>query len=81
MAYQNKRGIPLAHGQYLRNGQVIGPAATIANTSTKAKPGVVARSDDGCVIAPRADNIALSGAPKNSGAVPVMPGMRNRSGE
>jgi hypothetical protein len=80
MAYQNKRGIPLSHGMYLRNGQVIGPAATIATASTKAKPAV-ARDECGAVVAPRGDNIALTGAPKNSGAAPVMPGMRDRSGE
>jgi hypothetical protein len=80
MAYQSKKGIPLAHGQHLRNGQIIGPALTIATKSTKAKPAV-ARDECGAVIAPRGENVALSGAPKNSGAAPVMPGMRDRSGE
>jgi hypothetical protein len=37
MAYQNKRGIPLAHGQYLRQGQIIGDAKTIATAGAKSK--------------------------------------------
>jgi hypothetical protein len=80
MAYQSNKGVALAHGQYLRNGQIIGSAATVATASTKRK-GAVARDECGAVVAPRADNIALSGAPKNSGAAPVMSGMRDRSGE
>jgi hypothetical protein len=80
MAYQSKKGIALSHGAYLRNGQIIGPAATIATASTKAKPAV-ARDECGAVVAPRGANVALSGAPKNSGATQATPGMRNRSAE
>jgi hypothetical protein len=41
MAYQSKKGIPLAHRQYLRNGQIIGSAETIATKSTRSKDGAV----------------------------------------
>lgn len=75
---RNTRGIPLAHGQHLRHGQLIGPAPTIATASTKSKRAV-ARDDCGDVSAPRGDNVALSGTPKNSGAAPVKAGMRSRT--
>jgi hypothetical protein len=77
---KNTRGIPLAYGMRLRNGQIFGAAPTIAIASTKSKRAV-ARDDCGRAIAPLGENVALSGAPKNSGAAPVKPGMRNRSGE
>lgn len=81
MAHQKSdKGIPLKSGMYLRNGQMIGTADTIATASTKSKTAV-AREADACVIAPRGDNLALTGAAKNSGAAPVKPGMRSRRGE
>lgn len=77
MAYQSQKGIPLAHGMRLNHGQIIGSAPTLATKSTRAKTGV-ARDDSGAVIAPRGDNVARSGAPKNSGAAPIKAGMRSR---
>jgi hypothetical protein len=74
MAYQSKKGIPLAHGMRLNHGQIIGSGPSIATRSTKAKAGV-ARGDGGAVIISRGDNVALSGAPKSSGAAPVKAGM------
>jgi hypothetical protein len=61
----------------LNHGQIIGPSPTIATTSRKAKAGIVARDGDGCVIAPRGENVALSGGRKNCGAAPVKGGMRS----
>jgi hypothetical protein len=80
MAHQSNRGIPLKGGMFLRHGQAIGTASTIANASTKSKH-VIARDHEGCILAPRGDNIALSGAPKHTGIDGVYPGHRNRSGE
>jgi hypothetical protein len=74
MVYVPQKGIKLASGQYLRNGQLFGQAATIATASTKAKHNVVERADDGCVIAERGSNIALDGSPKHDGAAPVKAG-------
>jgi hypothetical protein len=81
MAYQNKRGIPIAHSQYIRNGQIIGPAPTIATAAMKPSaegraapvtPGQRSRTVQG-------HNLARDGAPKNSGAAPVKSGHRNRT--
>lgn len=79
MAHHATKAIRLAHGARLNHGQIIGPSPTIATKSRKAKAGIVARGDGGCVIAPRGDNVALRGAPKNSGAAPVKAGMRSRT--
>ncbi|HEU0081520.1 MAG TPA: hypothetical protein VFQ87_01500 [Bradyrhizobium sp.] len=78
MAYQSSNGVPLANGMRLNHGQLIGPSPSIATKSTRAKTGI-ARDDDGSVIARRGDNVALSGAAKKSGAVPIKPGMRPRT--
>lgn len=79
MAYQNKRGIPLAHGAHLRNGQIISPAPTVATASSRPSaqgrsipttPGMRSRTVPG----------GFEGArPKNSGVSPTTPGMRNRT--
>lgn len=77
MAYQSKRGIPLAHGAHLRFGQIIGPAPTIATASTKPSaegraapvtPGMRSRIGPG-----------FEGAPKRCGTVPTVVGNRNRT--
>jgi hypothetical protein len=78
MVYVPQKGIKLASGQYLRNGQLFGQAATIATASTKAKHNVVERAADGCVVAPMSPNIALSGAAKHDGAAQTSRGMRSR---
>jgi hypothetical protein len=72
MAHQATKAIRLAYGARLNHGQII------ATVSRKVRTGV-ARDGDGCVIAPRGDNVALSGAPKNSGAAPIKPDMRSRT--
>ena len=66
----------LAHGMKLQSGQNIGSAPTkpsAAGRTVPTTPGQRSRTAPGC--------IATNGTPKNSGAAPIMSGMRDRRGE
>jgi hypothetical protein len=87
MAYQSKKGIPLANGMRLSHGQIIGTplpdatsfsqtfdsAATIANTSTKAKRRSPEAIHDG-MRSRTSSTIATNGAPKCHDAAPSVVG-------
>jgi hypothetical protein len=68
------KGLKLANGLRLSNSQIIGPPNTIED----AKHSSAAPIKNGMRSRIVPDDLARSGAPKNSGAVEVHPSMRTR---